>query len=155
METTKKIRRTSNAELKAYAKNRGVYLYEVAEEMGICPSALNNRLHKRLTEDEEAEFREVVDRISSRSEDDDYQGFDELYHEGMPNADLMAYAIDKGVPLGVISEYYGFEPDEIVAKMREPFDEKAALAFRAIVDLAFDKFDYFDCKECGIEVEED
>lgn len=66
-------RKKPNAELREYAKNKRVYLYEVANVYGITSNGLNARMHKPFTEDEAAEFREIVDRIADGLEDDEEQ----------------------------------------------------------------------------------
>lgn len=52
-----------NLELKAYVKSRGVFLYEVARELGISEYTFCKRLRKRLTQEEALEIKKIVDEI--------------------------------------------------------------------------------------------
>lgn len=58
--------RYANKDIKDYAKQKKIYLYEVAEELCISEPALSRRFRKELNTQEKKEIMNIVDRLSSR-----------------------------------------------------------------------------------------
>lgn len=54
----------ANEALKRYAAGKGVYLWQIAREMGIMDSSLSRKLRVELPEDQQKELRAVIDRLS-------------------------------------------------------------------------------------------
>lgn len=55
----------SNTDVRTYAKQKGVFLYSIAEKIGISEGTFIRKLRKELTEQKKAEIREIVDKLSA------------------------------------------------------------------------------------------
>ena len=49
-------------ELKAYAKSKGVFLWELAEELGMCDTGLSKKL-RHISDDEYAKYISLIDHV--------------------------------------------------------------------------------------------
>lgn len=58
------VRLVANESLKRYAAGKGVYLWQIAREIGIMDSSLSRKLRVELPEDQQKELRAVIDRLS-------------------------------------------------------------------------------------------
>ena len=56
---------TRNNEIKAYAKQRGVYQYEIADSLHISEMTLFRRMRHPLSPDQENEIKAVIDEIAA------------------------------------------------------------------------------------------
>lgn len=56
---------TANADIKATAKQKGVYLYELAEHYGMFDTALSRKLRRELSSAEKAEILAAIELISA------------------------------------------------------------------------------------------
>lgn len=54
----------SNCDLKLIAKKSGVYLYEIAEVMGMADSAFSRKLRHELPDDERAKILSIIRELS-------------------------------------------------------------------------------------------
>ena len=54
-----------NKEIKQYAKQRGVYQYEIADALGISEMTLFRRMRHTLSPDQMEEIQRAVDKIAS------------------------------------------------------------------------------------------
>ena len=54
-----------NAKIRFHAMEKGVHLYKVAAELGICDSSLSRKLRKELDEEETARIMEIIDRLAA------------------------------------------------------------------------------------------
>ncbi len=54
-----------NPELREYAQNKGVYIWQVAEALGVCEMTLLRWLRFPLPEDKKAAFIHAVDSIAT------------------------------------------------------------------------------------------
>lgn len=52
-------------ELKAYAKSKGVFLWEIAEKLGIWDTDFSKKL-RRISDEEYAKYVEIIDDIAKR-----------------------------------------------------------------------------------------
>lgn len=59
-----------NTTIKEYAKINGVYLWEVAEAMGMQDSNLSKLLRHPLSPEKENEICAIIDSIASKRKDD-------------------------------------------------------------------------------------
>lgn len=55
----------ANLDLKREAKKAKVWLWQVADELEIADNQLSKRLRKELSDEEKAEIREIIARLSS------------------------------------------------------------------------------------------
>lgn len=55
----------ANTSVKAYARSKGVYLYEIANKMGIAEFTLTRRLRKEFSETEASKARTIIDEIAA------------------------------------------------------------------------------------------
>lgn len=61
------MKRSRNEEIKIAAKNAGVYLWEVAEQLGIGNSAFSVKLRYELSPEEKEKILGIIDDISRRN----------------------------------------------------------------------------------------
>lgn len=57
-----------NTDIREYARNKNVYLWEVADFLKIADMTLSKRLRYELTEEEKAEYYKAIDTISKNHE---------------------------------------------------------------------------------------
>lgn len=55
----------SNADVRTYARQRGIFLYSIAERLGLSEGTFIRKLRNELTEQKKAEIREIVDELSA------------------------------------------------------------------------------------------
>lgn len=55
-----------NTDLRKYAKIRGVYLWEIARELGVNDGNFSRKLRSEFTDEQKTEIREIIDRLSVR-----------------------------------------------------------------------------------------
>ncbi len=56
-----------NSDIRNYAKERGVYLWEISERLGYAhETAFSRVLRHELTEDKKAEIRKIVDELANK-----------------------------------------------------------------------------------------
>lgn len=54
-----------NKDIRKYAKDNGVPLFRIASELGINDGNLSRKLRDELPEDEKAEIRAIIDKLSA------------------------------------------------------------------------------------------
>lgn len=65
----KSIAQGENIELRAYAKEKNVFLWQIANELNIAEPTLLRWLRFPLSEDKKTAFIKAVDEISKKRED--------------------------------------------------------------------------------------
>lgn len=60
------MRAQRNDEIRRYAATRRVYLYELAEELGMCVASLYNLLNRNLTDAQQAEILKAIDDLAAK-----------------------------------------------------------------------------------------
>ena len=55
-----------NNDIRAYAKSNGVYLWEVAEKMGILDASLSRKLRRELPQSKKNRILEIIDTIAQQ-----------------------------------------------------------------------------------------
>lgn len=55
-----------NNDIRVYAKTKGVYLWEVAEKMGILDASLSRKLRRELPQNEKKNIFSIIDNIASQ-----------------------------------------------------------------------------------------
>ena len=55
----------ANADIRAAAKKAGVYLYNIADRLGVCENTLTIRLRRELPADKKAEIMSLIDEIAA------------------------------------------------------------------------------------------
>lgn len=55
-----------NRDLRSYAKESGVFWWEIAEELKIYESAMSRELRHELPEPEKARIRNIIDTVKKR-----------------------------------------------------------------------------------------
>jgi hypothetical protein len=58
---------TRNNELKFYAANKGVRLWQVAEKFGITDATFSRKLRKEFSKEDADKFKKYVDEIADES----------------------------------------------------------------------------------------
>lgn len=56
----------TNAEIRDAAKRNGVFLWQVAEGIGITDSTLSRKLRRELTDDERERVLNVIDKLAAQ-----------------------------------------------------------------------------------------
>jgi len=56
----------NNKGFRDYAKSRGIYLWEVAIELGVCQATVTRKLRFPMSESDEKKYRNAVDKIYKR-----------------------------------------------------------------------------------------
>lgn len=56
-----------NKDIRSYAKEHGVFLWQVARVMGISDLTMTRRLRTPLTEQDRAEFIRIIDELSAQN----------------------------------------------------------------------------------------
>ena len=56
-----------NKDIRSYAKEHGVFLWQVAKVMGISDPTMTRKLRTPLTEQDKAEFIRIIDELSARN----------------------------------------------------------------------------------------
>lgn len=54
-----------NQEIRRKAKEKGVYLWQIAEKLGVCDMTLTRKLRHELPENEKTEILDIIDSISA------------------------------------------------------------------------------------------
>ena len=57
-----------NDDIKQYAKDRGVFLWRIAAELGINDGNFSRKLRKKLSREERGRIISIIDRLSVGSE---------------------------------------------------------------------------------------
>lgn len=57
-----------NKDLRNYAKEKGVYFWQIAKVMGISEPTMTRRLRSELPEQDKQEFRRIINEISAQNE---------------------------------------------------------------------------------------
>lgn len=55
----------ANADIRAAAKKAGVYLYNIADRLGVCENTLTIRLRRELPADKKAEIMSLIAEIAA------------------------------------------------------------------------------------------
>lgn len=55
-----------NQEVRLYAKGRGIFLWEIGQEMGVSENTIIRRLRKPLPLEEEQKYIDTIDQIARR-----------------------------------------------------------------------------------------
>ena len=61
-------RMTANNEIKSRAKEKGVRLWEIADEIGLIDSSFSRKLRRELPRDEKDRILAVIDNIAAKRE---------------------------------------------------------------------------------------
>lgn len=61
----------ANKDIKAYAKRKGVYLWQVADKLGISANTMSVKLRKPFTAKQRAEYFTIVDDLALANAQDD------------------------------------------------------------------------------------
>lgn len=56
---------TANNEIKTKAKTNGVFLWEIAEKLGIADNAFSRKLRRELPPDEKQRIFSIIDEIAA------------------------------------------------------------------------------------------
>ncbi len=56
----------SNQDLKAYAKHKGVFLWELAEYLSISEATITRRLRRELSDDSKSKMILYIDNIAAK-----------------------------------------------------------------------------------------
>lgn len=59
---------TNNMDIKSRAKNKGVYLWEVADKLGVIDCNFSRKLRKELPQDEKEMIFNIIDQIAAQKE---------------------------------------------------------------------------------------
>ena len=59
---------TNNMDIKSRAKNKGVYLWEVADKLGVIDCNFSRKLRKELPQDEKEKIFNIIDQIAAKKE---------------------------------------------------------------------------------------
>ena len=59
---------TNNMDIKSRAKNKGVYLWEVADKLGVIDCNFSRKLRKELPQDEKEMIFNIIDQIAAEKE---------------------------------------------------------------------------------------
>ena len=59
-----------NEDIRATARREKVYLYEIADALGVSESTFNRWLRKELSETKKADIRAAIDIISEQKKED-------------------------------------------------------------------------------------
>ncbi|MBR6408433.1 MAG: hypothetical protein IKS19_07645 [Clostridia bacterium] len=59
---------TANNEIKSRAKEKGVRLWEIADEIGLIDSSFSRKLRRELPRDEKDRILAVIDNIAAKRE---------------------------------------------------------------------------------------
>ena len=54
----------NNKELKQYAKERGVFFWQVAIELGISEATMTRKLRVKLSDQEENKIKQIIESLS-------------------------------------------------------------------------------------------
>lgn len=54
-----------NQEIRRKAKEKGVYLWQIAEKLGVCDMTLTRKLRHELPENEKTEILNIIESISA------------------------------------------------------------------------------------------
>lgn len=57
-----------NKDLRTYAKEKGVFFWQIAKVMGISEPTMTRKLRSELTEQDRAEFIRIIDELSDQNE---------------------------------------------------------------------------------------
>lgn len=57
-----------NKDLRAYAKKKGVFFWQIASNMGISEPTMTRKLRTELPEQDKLTFRKIIDELSVQKE---------------------------------------------------------------------------------------
>ncbi len=57
-----------NKDLRAYAKEKGVFFWQIAKAMGISEPTITRKLRAELPEQEKQTFRRIINELSAQNE---------------------------------------------------------------------------------------
>ena len=57
-----------NKDLRAYAKKKGVFFWQIASNMGISEPTMTRKLRTELPEQDKQTFRKIIDELSVQNE---------------------------------------------------------------------------------------
>ena len=64
---TRNRRNEKNVQVRRYAKQKGVYLWEVAKAFGVTDSHFSRRLRSEFTQEEKERAMRYIDRIAAET----------------------------------------------------------------------------------------
>lgn len=56
----------NNLDIRAYAKSKGVFMYEIARELGVSEPTIMRWLRAKLSEDRKAEIISSIDTVAAQ-----------------------------------------------------------------------------------------
>lgn len=56
----------ANNEIRKHAKEKGVFLWQVADSLGICDMTLTRKLRHELPEEEKTKIFEIINELSKK-----------------------------------------------------------------------------------------
>lgn len=60
----------ANNDVRERAQNAGVYLWQIADGLGMCDSGLSRAMRKELPDDLKVEIFRIIDKLSSEESED-------------------------------------------------------------------------------------
>lgn len=55
----------ANADIREAAKKAGVYLYNIADRLGVCENTLTIRLRRELSEDNKRQILDIISELAA------------------------------------------------------------------------------------------
>lgn len=55
----------ANADIREAAKKAGVYLYKIADRLGVCENTLTIRLRRELSEDNKRQILDIISELAA------------------------------------------------------------------------------------------
>lgn len=57
-----------NTDVRQYAKSRSIYLWQIAEALGISEPTMTRRLRTELSEQDKQTFKRIINELSAQNE---------------------------------------------------------------------------------------
>lgn len=57
-----------NKDLRAYAKGKGVFFWQIAKVMGVSEPTMTRRLRSELSEQDKQEIKRIINELSAKNE---------------------------------------------------------------------------------------
>ena len=56
----------ANNEIRTFAKEKGVFLWRVADSLGVCDMTLTRKLRHELSQEEKEKIRAIINELSKK-----------------------------------------------------------------------------------------
>ena len=124
----------ANADIRTTAKEKGVFLWEIADKLCISEAYFIRKLRYEFSDTRKREIFKIIDEISAGNKETSTIMFKKA------NADIRVFAKEKGVRQWEIAEYLKISEPTLIRKMRKELSEKEkAVYFDIIEKLAAEK----------------